>query len=254
MTADEFTISTEASGLLRTIWDAGHRRLPPRYETDAWDRRLRRRLDELLRPGVAVLDLGAGRRPTLPPADRPAGIHYVGLDVDAAELARAAAGSYDETVVAAAEEQVDALVGRFDFVVSFFALEHVRSTSRTLENAQAYLKDGGTLLAVAAGANSPFAIANRLLPGALVRRILAATQRRRSEAVFRARYDACTAERLLEALGDGWSMRLVEPAYTGAGYALFSRVATAAYIGYEEWLCRTDRRELAPAYFVEATK
>ncbi len=250
----QFTTSTRANGPLRVIWDAAHRRLPARYETDLWDRRLRARLDDLLRPEATVLDLGAGRRPTVTPGDRPAGVRYVGLDIDAAELAEAGAGCYDETVVCAAEEHVPALDGLFDLVVSFLALEHVHSTMRTLENVHAYLKPGGTLLAVVPGSKSPFALANRLLPAALTQRILATTQARSEGTVFPAHYDRCTKEGLLAALGNAWSKRTVEPMYTGAGYMLFSRVLTAAYIAYEEWLYRTNRRELAPYYLVEARK
>src|SRR5437762_520368 len=49
-----------------------------------------------LRPDMAILDVGAGRHPTIPIAARPARCAYVGLDLSAAELADAPRGSYDE--------------------------------------------------------------------------------------------------------------------------------------------------------------
>ncbi|HJQ85569.1 MAG TPA: class I SAM-dependent methyltransferase [Candidatus Binatia bacterium] len=240
--------------MLQTVWHAGRRRLPERYERDLWDRRLRRRVAALVWEGCVVLDIGAGRRPIVPRGDRPSGIHYVALDPAADELARAPADAYDEVVVAAAEDRVPALDETFDLAVSFLALEHVRSTERVFDNVYAYLKPGGTLLAVAAGARSPFALANRALPPLVTRRLLAATQGRPPASVFRGRYDSCTHDGLLAALGGRWTERSVEPMYTGAGYVLFSRALTALYVGYEEWLFRAERRGLAPYYLIEATK
>ena len=57
-------------------------RLPQRY-AEPMQAELYRRTQPLLVPGVAILDVGAGRYPTLSPADRPSGCRYVGLDIEA---------------------------------------------------------------------------------------------------------------------------------------------------------------------------
>ncbi len=248
-----FSIAAETEGRLRTVRDAGKRILPERYRTDLWDLRFRERLDSALRPGMSILDIGAGRRPTLAPPDRPEGTTYVGLDPDADELRTAPEGSYDEAVVSAAEHRVPELEGRFDLALSFFAFEHVESTAETLESIRGYLRPGGMLLAQLAGARSPFSVANRLLPAAASRALLRRAMGRPADSVFPAAYDHCTHGELAELL-EPWAEAEVMPLYTAAGYVLFSRVLTAAYIGYEEWLYRGDRRELAPYYLVAARR
>lgn len=247
----EFTVAREGAGPARTVRDAVRRRLPPRYETDLWDLRLRARLAEVLRPGMEILDLGAGRRPTIPRDQRPEGVRYVGLDLAVEELELAEPGSYDETVISAAEDRVSVLEGRFDLCISFFALEHVRSTASVLDNAHAYLRPGGLLLAQLSGSRSPFSLANRLLPRRISRALLRRTHGRDPDSVFPAYYDRCTHSQLLELLS-GWSEAEVMPLCTGAPYVLFSRPLTAAYIAYEEWVYRTDRRDLSPYYLVIA--
>jgi SAM-dependent methyltransferase len=250
-----FTIAPEAAGPAREIREAGRRRLPERYRTDVWDLRFRERLEPLLRPGVDILDIGAGRRPTVAPGDRAGGGgRYVGLDVDDEEMARAEPGSYDGTVVAAGEDRVPELEGGFDLCLSFFAFEHVRSTEAVLKNIAAYLRPGGTLLAQLAGARSPFSLANRILPAGLSRKLLHRSQGRAPDSVFPATYDRCTHSELSAILDQRFSESEVVPLYTGAGYVLFSRVLTAAYIGYENWLARGDRRDLAPYYLIAARR
>jgi SAM-dependent methyltransferase len=253
LVSNAFQIATQRRGPLGTIRDAGRRRLPVRYQTDVWDRRFRQRLGELMRPGISMLDVGAGRRPMVPAGERPARVHYVGLDPDGAELARAEAGSYDELVVRTAEERVAALEDRFDLVVSFLALEHVSSTAAVIDNARAYLKPGGWLIAQLAGANSPFSVANRVLPHGVAKLLLSRTQDRSPDTVFRAHYDRGSYSGLVTLL-DGWSQGEVLPLFTGVGYVLFSRVLTAAYIAYEEWAYHSGRRDLAAFYLVCAQR
>src|SRR3954447_11430251 len=91
-------------------------RLPPRYADD-WGAEFWKFADDALRPGVTVLDIGAGRQPTIVPERRPSGVHYVGLDISGHELAQAEPGSYDETIVADAQEMAPSLFDRFDLIV-----------------------------------------------------------------------------------------------------------------------------------------
>lgn len=201
-----------------------------------------------------MLDLGSGRTPVLAASQRPVGTYYVGLDIDGDELRRAPPGSYDETVAQPAERLVPELVNRFDVVVSFFAFEHVTSTAATLENIRTYLRPGGWLIAQLAGTYSPFALANRLLPSTFARKLLVRTQHREPDSVFPAHYDNCSHTALSQLLAQGWVEANVAPLFTGAGYVMFSRTLTAAYIGYEEWAYRTLRSDLAPYYLICARR
>jgi SAM-dependent methyltransferase len=249
-----FDVAPQRQAFLKTVREAGRRRLPARYATDLWDSQFRDRLGSLLEAGVSVLDIGAGRRPTVLPNERPAGVRYVGLDLDADELDLAPQGSYDEAIVAPIEQRIPALDSAFDLAVSFLAFEHVESTERALENLHSYLRPGGRLLAHLAGARSLFSVANRLLPGRLAKRLLQRTQGRQPDTVFPAKYDHCTYSGLSELLSSRWSDYQVTPQFTGAGYVLFSRALTAGYVAYEEWTYRRDHRDLAPYYLIEAQR
>src|SRR5689334_6023036 len=121
---------------------------PDRYRRtrDAGPDGFHRRVAQALAPDTTVLDLGAGANPVVAPEQRPPGCTYFGLDVSAAELERAPAGSYDQAVVADAATELPELEGRFDLVVSLFALEHVDDVGTAVVNARSYLQPGGRLL------------------------------------------------------------------------------------------------------------
>jgi len=110
--------------------------------------------------GRRVLDIGSGRRPAVPPAQRPRGCEYVGLDLSAAELAAAAPGAYDETIEADVSELLPSQSERFDLIVGWQVLEHVDRLDRCLENLRSYLRPGGSLVSMLSGRNSGFAAVN----------------------------------------------------------------------------------------------
>lgn len=221
---------------------------------EPWDAPFRARLQPLLRPGMSILDLGPGPRPTLLPGDRPPGCRYVALDRSARELGRAPAGSYHETVVAdLGGPPVDALRDSFDLVLSWQVLEHVRRMDRALENARLALRPGGTFLAQLSGGRSLFALANRALPHGVAVVVLERLLDRPHGSVFPAPYDRCTASGLTELLSS-WSSAQVVPRYTGAAYFRFFRPLQAAYLVYEEWLRRGDHRDLATHYVIQAVR
>ena len=252
MRSSSYEVAPGPTGFGRAVRDGYSRRLPVRYSTDVWDRRFKDRLDSALRPGVNVLDIGGGARPAVPPSERPENTRYVGLDVDGGELAAAPEGSYDDAVIKSAETYVPALAREFDVVLSFMAFEHVRSTEAALANARAYLRPGGTFVAQLAGAFSPSALANRLLSVRLTRPLLQRTQDRPSRSVFKAHYDRCWYQPLDDMLTRDWLEHEVVPLFVGAGYVLFSRPLTAAYIAYEEWAYRRRHVNLATYYLVSA--
>jgi 2-polyprenyl-6-hydroxyphenyl methylase/3-demethylubiquinone-9 3-methyltransferase len=227
--------------------------LPPRYH-DIWEAPFRAAVESALRPGIAILDLGSGRNPTVPHDERPPGTTYVGLDLSRNELAAAPPGSYDEEVVADIGTLQEQLVDRFDLVVSWQVLEHVRDLGAAMVRIRAYLRPGGTFVAMFSGSRSAFALINRVLPfhiGApLVARVMG---RSSSNPVFPAYYDRCHASALHELLA-GWSRVHISPFFRGAAYFRFSRLLSSAYLTYEDVAARNGWDNLATHYLVIATR
>jgi SAM-dependent methyltransferase len=246
----------KSQDLWRAARQGWRREEPDRYRRrpDAGPEGFHRRVAEALAPGCAVLDLGSGSQPTVAPDARPAGCVYVGLDVSAAELRRAPAGSYDETVVSDAALRRAELEGRFDLAISLFALEHVEDLERTLANTAAYLRRGGRFLAYLSGRNSAASALNRALPAPLSATLVERLTGRDRETIHRARYDRCTYRQLRELLGDRWTEREVVACYWGEKYFRFSRPLHAAYCVYEEAVSSADRRQLATHYLIGAVR
>ncbi len=204
-----------------------------------------------LRPEMAILDIGSGRRPALAIDDRPTGSHYVGLDLSADELERAGPGAYDEFVVADIAAPVDDLRGQFDLLVSWQVLEHVDDTESALEHARSYLRPAGRLVAVLSGRYSVNGVLNSALPPRvgvwLMRRLL----QREPDTVFPAFYDRCTSGELV-ALMSRWAVAEITPLYLGASYFNFAIPLRDVYLAYESWALRTRRADLATHYLIVA--
>src|SRR5688572_12046520 len=83
-------------------------RLPKRYH-DPWLEPFEQRCLDGLPPGARVLDIGGGRRPSIPPGKRPAGCVYVGLDTSPEQLRKAGPDAYDEVHVASATDRLPEL-------------------------------------------------------------------------------------------------------------------------------------------------
>lgn len=237
---------------IRATWrafaDARRGVLPNRYERNE----LAERLKHALRPDIRVLEVGAGARPLVEPQARPAGCRYVGLDISPTELERAPGGSYDEVVVRDLVEYDPGLARGFDLILSLFAMEHVDSVGRALDNLRAYLTPGGRLLLAISGRFSPFAIANRLLPARVKLPLMERLIGRPEESVFPAAYDRAWHTALDRTLAQGWAEWEILPSYSGAHYMRFSGVLQALYLGYEEWLVQRRHSNLATDYLIDA--
>ena len=72
------------------------------------------------------------------------GLRGTGLDIDADELARAPAGTYDETICADITEYEGK--GQADLVICQAVLEHVANTEQALRSIASCLKRGGVAL------------------------------------------------------------------------------------------------------------
>jgi SAM-dependent methyltransferase len=225
--------------------------LPERYGVPM-QAELFRRIEPLLVPDVAILDVGAGRSPTLAPADRPSGCRYIGLDIESEELDAAAPGAYDEDVVADITEPLDR-DEEFDLIVSWQVLEHVSPLAAAFENLRASLRPGGTMLAQLTGSNAGFALLGRLMPHAVRVRIATRLLGHREEEKFPTRYDR-SSHRSLERMLSAWSQVEIIPFYRGAPYFRFSRPLQRAYLAYESAIERHQRRNLATHYLVVAKR
>lgn len=224
----------------------------PRY-AEYWGTEFWEHVNRSLANAGAVLDVGSGRRPTIPPEQRPAGVHYTGLDISADELALAPDNAYDETVAADAAEIVPGLVGRFDLILSWQVLEHVENLPRAAASLHAYARPGGTVVAMLSGRYAAYAVANRLLPQGLARRFVARLRRRPADTVFPAHYDHCDERGLREAFSC-WDRVEVIPLWRGADY--FERVPwlLGAYLRYEDLAIRRGWTGLATNYTVIAER
>src|ERR1019366_7169261 len=98
------------------------------------------------RADMTVLDIGGGRHPALPRAERPERTRYIGLDPDRGELDAAGPDAYDRVVFAGAETEVPDLAGTIDLALSWQVFEHVRSLDVVLDNLHSYLTPSGTLV------------------------------------------------------------------------------------------------------------
>jgi SAM-dependent methyltransferase len=224
----------------------------PRYATywgtEFWDE-----VNSTLARAGAVLDVGSGRRPTIAPEDRPAGVEYVGLDISAEELALAPEGAYDQTVAADASDLVQDLVGRFDLILSWQVLEHVRDLPHAAANFHAYARPGGAFVAMLSGRYAAYAVANRVLPAETARKFVARLRRRPLDTVFPAHYDHCDEKGLREAFST-WEQVEVIPLWRGADY--FERLPglLSLYLRYEDLAIRRGWNGLATNYVVIARR
>ena len=138
-------------------------RLPPRYRVE-WVNHFESQFELLLTPGVRILDVGSGRKPTLEPDRRPQGCFYTGLDLSSKELLLAPSGSYDEVIEADVATLLPDLHERFDLILSWQVFEHVAPLDATLDNLRTYLRPGGRMVTMLSGGLSAFGLVNRAIP------------------------------------------------------------------------------------------
>jgi SAM-dependent methyltransferase len=214
-----------------------------------WDESVAREL----RPGIRILDVGSGRRPAVPPDARPPGTTYVGLDISMEELEAAPPGSYDDLVAADVVMFQPQLVGRFDLVLSWQVLEHVKPLDAAIENIRQYLEPGGVFLAQLSGRFSAFGLLNQVIPHRVGTWFLKHLLGRDPKTVFPAHYDQCWYTALVR-LTSTWDRADIHARYRGSGYFRFLGVAERAYLVYEDWALRRGHKNLATHYFITARR
>jgi SAM-dependent methyltransferase len=224
-------------------------RLPDRYGYRMQDVFLQR-LRPLLVEGVTILDVGAGRSPTLAPHDRPAGCRYLGLDISAEELDAAGPDAYDAGYVHDIVEPL-ADVRDVDVIISWQVLEHVSSLSMALTNLRQMLRPGGTLLAQLSGSFAAFALAARVMPHRLRVKAMARYLGHAEELKFPTHYDRCNARAISKLLED-WESSEIIPFFRGAPYFSMSRPLQRVYLGYEDFIAARGCNTLATHYLIVA--
>ena len=198
---------------------------------------------------------GPGPKPVVPPASRPRGCHYVGLDLSGAELERAGPAAYDERVVADIGQYSAALQSRFDLVISWQVLEHVGSMRAALDAQYRALVDGGRMVAMLSGALGAYALLARVIPYRVSTPIQERLLGIKGADKFPTRYDSCRASRLSALLTErGWRSHEIEALYKGGGYFRFSPALLRLYLRYENAICRAGRHELATHYIIDAVR
>ena len=162
-------------------------------------------------------------------------------------------GSYDEIWVADATKRIVELEGRFDLVVSWQVLEHVKPLVEVVDNLRSYLRPGGHFIGQLSGAFSFFGLANRALPDRLNRKLVSTLTGRDADTVFPAHYDHCW-DSALTAMFSSWEAAEVTPRYLGAQYLRFLPSAQRLYLMYEESVMRRGKRNLATHYLIDAER
>src|SRR5437667_334350 len=124
-----------------------------------------------IQPAISIVDIGGGKQPLLSSERKRAlGVRVVGLDVDAAELARAPRGAYDEVVCA----DITSYRGNrsAELVICQALLEHVPNVSAALASLSTIVRDGGVAVLFVPSKNAWFSRLNRALPTAFKRWLL----------------------------------------------------------------------------------
>lgn len=224
-------------------------RLPSRYGYRMQDVFLEH-VRPLLVPGVQILDVGAGRSPTLASTDRPDGCRYLGLDISGEELQAAVEGSYDEIYVHDIVAPLPDL-RELDLIISWQVLEHVSSLPQALANLRAMLRPGGTLLAQLSGSFAAFALAARVIPHRLRVKAMARYLGHGEELKFPTHFDRCNARSIEKLLSD-WESSEVVSHFRGAPYFSMSRPLQRLYLSYENLLESHSVDTLATHYLIIA--
>jgi 2-polyprenyl-6-hydroxyphenyl methylase/3-demethylubiquinone-9 3-methyltransferase len=158
-------------GVNRKASRAIDRLLPDKFSLDGNRDFLDRIAPRFLLRGVHVFDVGGGRHPFVAKETKDTlQLRVTGLDIDAAELAAAPAGAYDDVVVA----DIACYRGTegADVVICQAVLEHVVDTRAAFASLKSLVRPGGRILLVVPSRNAAVARVNLLMPHRLKRRLL----------------------------------------------------------------------------------
>lgn len=214
--------------MLRTVveWNRALSRrfdlaLPAEYRDDGNRDFVSRIVPSYLRPGMTVVDVGAGRHPCISIQEKnQLGILVIGLDIDPSELAAAPEGSYDRTICVDLAKHVGA--GDADLVICQALLEHVRDIEGAFAGIASTLRIGGKALVFVPSRNAIFARINMILPQSMKRALLFGIfPHAREGQGFRSFYHQCTPKRFRVLAARNGLEVLVERPYWFSDYFSF---------------------------------
>lgn len=204
-------------------------------------------------PAPVIGDVGAGADSSFaryfPPRAR-----VIGVDVSASDMARNV--WLTERRVADVATTLPLGDAELDLLVSRSVLEHLPDVPAFVSQSRGALKPGGHAIHLFSTRAAPFAVANRLLPSTLGRRVLYGLHPEATGTQgFRAYYDCCSyeASRALM-LAAGFRIELVRISYRTSQYFDFCAPLFVFARSYEDLLARLDVRRLASYVLVVCSR
>ncbi len=192
-----------------------------------------------------VADVGAGKEWQFPAYYKSwYGIHLIGLDIDGDEMVGNAA--LDERIVCDAVEAIPLPDASVDVVMVHSGIEHFHDNERFLRNVFRILRPGGFMLAQFPGRYAPFAIANRLLPDWVAKKVLKVSMGETDALGFKAYYDRTNYKAFSKLARDaGFHETYHLPGYFSSSYfEFFSPLFVLSY-AYDMLRYSAGNREIA---------
>lgn len=177
-----------------------------------------------------VADVGAGKKWQFPVYYKDwYKINLIGLDIDGDEMS--GNDALDERIVCNVMDGIPLPDDSVDLVMVHSGIEHFKDNEHFLHNAFRILRPGGLILAQFPGRYAPFAIANRILPSWMAKRLLKISMGDSDDLGFKTYYDR-TSYRAFSALAThvGFDEIYYTPGYFSSSYfGFFSPLYALSY-------------------------
>ncbi|HEY3266709.1 MAG TPA: class I SAM-dependent methyltransferase [Armatimonadota bacterium] len=206
-------------------------------------------------PGLKVVDVGGGKACPFKRRLSPnANAYIIAVDVSADELEHNR--DVDEKRVADITRGLPFGPREVDLIVSRSVLEHLTDTEAFVRASYEALKPGGHCIHVLPSRYAPFAIANRLMPNAIARRLLDYLEPfNQGICGFPAHYNRCYPSAMAAAFaGAGFEVSGVTVNYYQSKYYDFFAPLYALSVGYELTVRALGLRNLGASLMIIARK